>query len=75
MSVRRSASVLFLLLAVFIAVALTLSAVRANDPASSKSHVMAATPQQNQAHVLYTALWRTDGGFSSKIKLTSEIQA
>jgi hypothetical protein len=75
MRVRRSVSVLFLLLAVFIAVALTLSAVGANDPASSRSHVMAATPQQNQTHVLYTALWRTDGRFSSKIKLTSEIPA
>ena len=71
MRIRRSVSILLLVLAVLTAVALRLSPVRANDPASSKSHVMVATPpsQPSKAHVLYAALWRTDGSFVSTIRI------
>jgi len=71
MRMRRSVSILFLVLALSSAAALTRSAVRANDPASSKSHAMAATSpsQPNQAHLLYAALWRTDGSFVSTIRI------
>lgn len=71
MRVRRSVSILFLVFALSLAVVLTQSAVQANDPASSKSHDMAATSpsQPDQAHLLYAALWRTDGSFVSTIRI------